>query len=155
MLYALEKADGGVILMRTVGDTDPVAEVSKWVPEQQALLAIPINIREINDGLVPAQREFRGAWAFTASGPVGVDIAKARVIHSVRLAAAREAALAALERASVEATIAGRAADATRARTDRTNVEALDLTSLANNIQSAADVNALHAVWPTELADFR
>lgn len=104
----------------------------------------------------PIDREFRNAWMRPqGGGPIGIDIAKARGIQSARIVAAQAHAVLQLESDRQHALIEGRSADAAKLASDKAAAVALDLTALSAVIQNAQNVNALRAIWPTELVRFK
>lgn len=142
--------DGWAFFYEAVADI-----IARWGPDRQKTLKQPLNCRELADAHIPSDREFRDAWSHSASGPLGIDMAKARAIHRSRIVQAQMRGLAVLERESRQALVEGRAADATRARDNKATIDSLDLNTLATAVQNAQDVSGLKAVWPAELERFR
>lgn len=112
------------------------------------------NIEVMEVALLP-NREFRNAWEKPGAGAPIVSMPKARLIHAGRISAAKGRAISVLQTRADEATLEGRAADATQAANDKTAVEGLDLTTIAAQIAGAANPTALSAIWPTELQEFK
>lgn len=94
MLIAIERSDGGVSIMRLVGeDRDSGREVERWAALHKGEY---VSHREIAEGDVPEDRVFRGAWSF-ADGKMATDMGRARDIFRGKLRADRQAALTTLD----------------------------------------------------------
>ena len=96
-LYAIERADGGVVILQVFKDADPATELRKWHQNGQALLKQPFNIRGIGPVDLPIDRVFRDAWKDSGS-KISVDMPKARVIHMSRIREARNKKLDLLDK---------------------------------------------------------
>ncbi len=104
---------------------------------------------------IPADRTFRNAWTRTGPGMPEVNMPLAREIHSGRMSQAIATATARLKLSEQAALFDGRTADAANDNATRTAIEALDLAILATQIANVATPDALKAVWPVELRDFK
>ena len=113
------------------------------------------NIEVMEQALIPVSREFRNAWEKLVAGPLTVNMPKARIVHARKISAARAKAVTVLQRRADEATLEGRAVDATKAANDKAAVEGLNLATIAGQIAGSANPTALSAAWPTELQEFK
>jgi hypothetical protein len=71
-IIAITRSDGGVSIMRTVGNADVAAEIEKWKSVKEGY----VSHKEITEAEIPADRTFRDAW----KPDLSVDLPKARVI---------------------------------------------------------------------------
>lgn len=113
------------------------------------------NVEIMEQSLILTSREFRNAWEKSGAGVPTINMPKARIIHAKKIIAAKDRAIIVLQRRADEATIEGRAADATQTANDKTAIEGLNLATIATRIAGAANPTALSAIWPTELQEFK
>lgn len=121
--------DGSVGVMHLRDESQTVEdEVAKWRPERRALV---VSHHLLQDGELPAGREFRVAWVHR-NGRVEVDMDRARQIHRQRM-------LAALDRQTRRLPSARR--------------DALYAQITADNLDRFGTPEDLHAHWPAELGE--
>lgn len=86
-IYLLERSDGGVSIMRLVGDTTPEKEVAKWPKEEQDII---VGIHPATEDDIPKDRTFRNAWSRkNPNKPIEVDMEKARSVWKDKIREAR------------------------------------------------------------------
>ncbi len=124
MIYALRRADGGVSILRLIGEADLSAELAKWEAVADPAW-LPVQAAPIDESDIPADRTFRDAW--THDGSINVDMPKAREVVRQRLREARAPKMAALD---VESLRANEAKDAAK------------MTAIAARKQELRDITA-------------
>jgi hypothetical protein len=143
MRVSIKRSDGGVSIMNVLEGTSVEQEITKWTPEQQALV---VSWRELSDDELPADRYFRSAWKDV--GKIEVDMPKARDIHRDRLREMRAPKLAALD---IEYQRADEAGDAERKRAIAAQKQALRDVTADPAIDAAQTPDELKAVVPVIL----
>lgn len=136
-VFALIRDDGSLsILTMAADDVDIAIEIGK-------LATIGINVvshKEIKTDDLPRDRYFREAWMYSGSGPVTIDMTKARTVHMDRIREVRDEKLRQLD---IE-TLKGIDVQAEK-QVLRDIPETFDLSG-------AATPDDLKALWPEELA---
>jgi len=97
MPIVIERADGGVSVLRLIGGADPAAEVAKWVQSAVPEWLPVVTWAETSEESLPPDRQYRAAWKFSGEA-VEPDASQAAAI-------AREAAIRAID-AQCQAAIA-------------------------------------------------
>lgn len=93
MLFAIERKDGCVSIMKLIDGDNPHSEIAKWNANDQAEV---VSVHPIEETDIPADRTFRGAWKLNA-GKVVVDMPKARDLHRSKLRGLRTPVLSSLD----------------------------------------------------------
>ena len=141
-VYALERTDGGVAIMRCLGEADPASEISRWHPAQRAQLTGVI--APLDPATIPADRTFRDAW----TPALAVDMVKARSIHMGRIRGARDAELERLDLETIKAVGSGDAAKLAEIEAQKRTLRDLPQTF---DLSGAATPDALKTLWPAQL----
>lgn len=138
--YIFERVDGGVVVMRTNGD--PAEEASRWPQKQKA--EITGVIREVSEDAIPKDRAFRNAWKANGNR-IEHDMEKCREIHRNKMRAARKPKLEALD---TQYMLADEMSDALKKQQVAAKKKELRDVTAIPEIDQAATVEDLKAVWP-------
>lgn len=106
------------------------------------------NVAIVERSTLPADRTFRSAWRWDGV-EMTIDLTVAREKQARRIVQAIETELSKLKTKELVARALGNATTAAQAVARR---QALDATDVAAPLISAADADAIKAVWPTGLA---
>jgi hypothetical protein len=159
--YGLD-VDGRAITPGIKGEVDEVvpapdaaSQIAKWHPDRQVGITA---IREITEDDVPDLNHptrkwvvFKQAWVDKGSGPIDIDMPKARDIHAERIAVAQVAEIAYLKVEERKERLKGNTAQADDHAVVLTALEALDLNVLAIQIAAAPNPTALNTIWPVNI----
>ena len=124
-----------------------IANPAKWHPDEAAEVT---STREISESDIPSDTTFKDAWQDDGTS-ITVDMPKARAIHAVRIAQARNNKSAQLGLKEAELRLRGKATEADKAAGDRAVVDGADLGALGTQIAAAPNPTALKAVWPARV----
>lgn len=134
--------------------------VAEWEPEwaeteaefcdRMAARYVPAGITYtlVDDAAIPTDRTFRNAWVQNGGGAPAIDMPAARAMHMARIRAARNAKLATLDPLWQRAM--GRGDTATAAAVEAQRETLRNLPAVVD-LNSAATVEDLKAIWPAEL----
>jgi hypothetical protein len=139
MLIAISRVDGGVSLLRTIGENVSIEEeIGKW---QGAHPGAYLAHTEAKESDVPSDRTFRNAW----KGDLSVDMGKARDIWKDKMRAVRAPKLAALDTEYMRADETGDAQAKSAVAAQKQELR--DVTA-DPGIEAAQTPQDLKAVWP-------
>jgi len=149
----IKRADGGTSILQPSSKHDFTldAAAQRDVDEWDRTSPSPaVSWRRTSSDNVPTDKEFRNAWTDDNPGEtVDVDISKAKVIQTDRIRASRDAKWPDFDKRYLIAE--HDSADLTTLNTERQTLK--DIPNNAQiDIDSATDVAALKAAWPSELS---
>jgi hypothetical protein len=143
-ILAIARPDGGVSIMRLIGEADAEAELAKW---RSVNPAGHVGYHVIAEADIPQDRTYRNAW-MSDGGAIRHDMAKARQLHRQLMRVARAPLLAALDIAYQRA---DEAADAAAKAQIAAQKQALRDATADPRIEAAQTPEELKAAWPQAL----
>jgi hypothetical protein len=147
---AIAREDGGVSIMKIRwadgGSPEAVAgEIEKWQSTSDVKATGSWIIAEED---IPADRRFRDAWVHAGEGKCRVDMERARALHTSRIRAARDRALAALDIPFIRAVEADDAGEKSAIAAAKQKLRDLPGTL---DLAAAETTDQLDAIWPNGL----
>ncbi len=128
------------------GAADASDLIAKWHPNHQGQVTA---FREIVEADIPNDF-FQDAWRDNGQ-TLSTDMAKARDIHSERMATAQAAEIARLKVEERKERLKNNRSQANRHSAAVKALEVLDINVLAKQIRNAPNPTALSAIWPAQL----
>jgi len=141
------KTTNGVAIMSLVEGANFDDALLKWKLVNPGKY---ISHRNMPDDVIPADRDFRNAWADTTPElTIDIDMAKARAIHLENIRIKRNAELSKLDIQAIKAQDIGDADTLAQIRARKQELRDLPVT-LAPTLASADSVDALKAIQPLD-----
>jgi len=139
------KTTDGIQIMTLVDGADLAEALRKW---GEAHPGKYVSHRDMQDSVIPTDREFRNAWEDVTPQPViDFNMTKARLIHLGRIRVKRDAALAVLDVEMVKALGSGNTALRDSVEVQKRVLRDLPQT-IAVRLAAANTIQALKAIQP-------
>lgn len=145
MKTVIKYTDGSVTVMTLVDGADPLEAIRKWSDVNPGKY---LSHRDMEDGAIPKDREFREAWTDTTpEAVIDIDMPKARKIHLDRIRVKRNEKLAELDIEQIKASDQGRTTDLETIRSLKQALRDIPQV-IAAKIDKAKTVDDLKKVQP-------